>query len=251
MTNLIKINRSTLSILISTALFSITAFSMTPDEMVKKADSARVPSGSIIFNVKVVDEGGTSPQKETRFRVSSKSEADHNYSLVETIYPERLQGRKLLMRDNDLWLYLPTISRPTRISLQERLSGEVSNGDIARTNFAGDYDASLVGNEKVDGKACVKLLLKAKHKDVTYSRIDYWLDAKTHAPVKAAFYALSGKLLKTGEYSAPKMILGSNRMTHLLIKDALVPTRRSLVEFSNFKQTELSDSLFNKETLSE
>lgn len=246
-----KMTRCTLSTLFVTTLLCTSALALTPDEMVKKADSARVPDGSIVFQVRVLDEGSTSAQKETRFRVSSKTTDEHNYSLVETTFPERLQGRKLLMRDNDLWLYLPTISRPTRISLQERLSGEVSNGDIARTNFTGDYQASLVGNETVDGKKCVKLLLKAKHKNVTYSQVDYWIDAKTYAPVKAAFYALSGKLLKTGEYSAPKMILGSNRLTHLLIKDALQPSKRSLVEFSEFKRADLSDSTFNKETLSE
>jgi len=226
------------------------AIGITPEEMVKKADLARMPPGAVIFSVSVKD-AGSAGQKETRFRVSSKTSGNRNFSLVETTYPERLQGRKILMRENDLWLYLPTISRPTRISLQERLSGEVSNGDISRTNFSGDYNATLGGNETVNGKSCVKLLLQARHKDVTYSKIDYWLDAKTYAPVKAAFYALSGKLLKTGEYSGQKMILGANRMTRLLITDALQPSHRSLVEFADFKQAQLSDSFFNKESLTE
>ncbi|MCM2322344.1 MAG: outer membrane lipoprotein-sorting protein [Oligoflexia bacterium] len=226
------------------------AFAVTPEEMVKKADEARVPEGAVTFLVTIKDFNGSSA-RESRFRVSSKGGGTDNNSLVESIYPDRLKGRKLLMNGNDLWFYLPTVKRPTRISFRERLTGEVANGDISRTNFAGDYDAKLVGKETISGKPCVKLALSAKHKDVTYSKIDYWLDAKTYIPVKSAFYAVSGKLLKTGEYSGPKKVMGAVRATVLVIKDALQPSRRSVLEFSAFKRAELPDSFFNKESLSE
>lgn len=226
------------------------AFAATPEQMLKAADEGRMPAGTYTFVVTVKDYGA-GPMRETRYEVSSKSTEGNVFSLVDTVFPERQKGRKLLMRGNDLWLYLPTVKRPTRISFRERLTGEVANGDISRTNFANDYQATDRGAENVGGKKCVHLSLAARNKDVTYSRIEYWIDAKTYAPVKAEFYALSGKLLKTGEYSAAKMILGKPRMSRLLIKDALQPKRQSVLDFGNFRRVELPDSLFNKESLSE
>ncbi|MCM2278617.1 MAG: outer membrane lipoprotein-sorting protein [Oligoflexia bacterium] len=243
-----NVTRAAIALL--TTIFPLVASAISPDEMVKRADEARMPEGAVTFLVTIKDFNG-STARESRYRVSSKGSSTDNNSLVESIFPDRLKGRKLLMNGNDLWFYLPTVKRPTRISFRERLTGEVANGDISRTNFAGDYAAQLVGKETFNGKPCVKLALTAKHKDVTYSKIDYWLDAKTHFPVKSAFYAVSGKLLKTGEYSGLKPVLGATRSTVLVIKDALQPSRRSVLEFSGFKRVELPDSFFNKESLSE
>ena len=39
-----------------------------------------------------------------------------------------------------------------RLSLSQRLTGEVSNGDLARANFAGDYKPKLLRTETVDGR---------------------------------------------------------------------------------------------------
>ena len=56
-----------------------------------------------------------------------------------------------MLRDA-MWIYMPTASRPIRISPLQRLMGQASNGDVARTNFATDYDAKSVTE---DGDAFV------------------------------------------------------------------------------------------------
>lgn len=220
----------------------------SPDELVKIADEFRGPQGTFSCDVKVEDKNGDTSTGETTYKVYVK---DIDYSLVETMQPERLKGRKLLMRRNNLWLYLPTVKRPTRVSLQQKLTGEVANGDIARTNFSSDYSAKLEGIEKIGDKDCYKLALTARQKDVTYRSITYWVEKGTHRPVKAEFYALSGKLLKTGEYSHFVPYLGHPRMTEMLIRDALQSSRQSHLTYSNYKQESLSDSFFSKESLSE
>jgi hypothetical protein len=155
------------------------------------------------------------------------------------------------MRGNDLWLYLPSVKRPTRVGFQQRLTGEVSNGDIARTNFSNDYDAKMEAKETVGEHVCYKLHLSAKRKDVTYNAIDYWVDATTLRPVRAAFYALSGKLLKTGEYDAYESSLGRPLLSKMTIIDALHPSTRSTIQYLNYHREKLQDRLFNKETLAE
>lgn len=215
-------------------------------DWVVKADKFRSPDVDYSIKVKVVDIDG-SDKRENIFNVASK---DNRLTLVEQIAPERQRGRKLLMRDHDLWLYSPNVSRPTRISFEQKLTGEVSNGDLMRTNFAQDYDAKVTGNETLPEGKTVKLHLTAKNKDVTYNSIDYWVNESNARPVKAVFYALSGKPLKTANYLEFKVQLGSPRLTKVQITDALQKTHQSVMYYASFKKEKFDDTYFSKESLS-
>jgi len=216
------------------------------DEILRRVDEMRSPVGDFSFSVTVEDVEENSVVRETEYKVYAKG--DH-LARIETVAPERLKGRKLLMRDNDLWLYLPSIKRPTRVSFQQRLTGEVSNGDLARVRFHVDYKASKKGNTKIDGKTYLKLNLSARRPDVTYRRIELLVDPKTYVPFRAGFFALSGKLLKTGEYSQPIKALDREVLSRMIIKDAVQSSRGSNLRYSNYQREKLDDSFFNKESL--
>lgn len=227
---------------------SISSGALSPQEIVKKADEARYPEGQFSFLVKVTDKDGSSDASETVYLVHTK---DNDNSLVETKSPERMRGRKLLMKKHDLWMFLPTLKKPTRVSFEQRLTGEVSNGDLARTNFASDYEAKFISEEKVDNKFCYKLLLTANNKDVAYRQIVYWVEKTSFFPVQVKFYALSGKLLKTGKYSGVQNVLDKNRVTQLTITDALHGKRQSTLNYFNFKKNSYDETFFSKESLSD
>ncbi|MBX2995129.1 MAG: outer membrane lipoprotein-sorting protein [Bdellovibrionaceae bacterium] len=234
-----------LSLLLSV---SVWAAAPTADEIVQKADEGRIPGGNITLVATVNDYVKKEEVRETRYRISIKGK---QASLVETIFPERQTGRKYLMVGNDLWFYTPDTKRPARVSMQQKLTGEVSNGDLARADFAGDYDAKLVGKETLKGQPAFKLLLTAKRPDITYSKLDYWVHEKTFLPMKVTFYAVSGKPLKRGQYSAIKDIFGRKRVTKMLIEDAIDPERQSILSYSQHKRAELPDSMFRKESFGE
>jgi outer membrane lipoprotein-sorting protein len=229
-------------------LGSIAFADVSPDEIVNKADHGRMPAVSLSFLATVKDYQKSDEPKETRYQVYSKGP---DASLVKTIFPERQQGRKLLMEGDNLWLYTPDVKRAARVSMQQRLSGEIANGDLARTNYAVDYTATLVDSEKVNGTDAYHLNLKAKHAGVTYSRLEYWVSKKDFLPMKAIFYAVSGKLLKTAVYSDPKTVLGSRCVTKFTVKDALNPGHTSVLIYSGHKKMNIPDSMLSKESLSE
>ena len=97
--------------------------------------------------------------------------------LTTFVAPPRNVCRSLLALGRDLWIYLPDAGKPVRIPFSQRLVGQVSNGDVARADYAGDYDATLAGEATVDGVACHVVDLKAKTKDVTYAAVKYWVFA--------------------------------------------------------------------------
>lgn len=222
-------------------LSSICLAEISPNEIVKKADLKRgLGNVSHSFNVQVIDQDN----KKEMYHVYFK---DVNNTLTEQTQPERSRGRKLLMKDYDIWLFTPNIKKALRISLEQKLTGQVSNGDIARTNYAEDYEATMMVQDK--DKENYHLDLKAKNKKVTYGRIEYVVSKKDFSPVEATFFALSGKPLKRAVFSEFKPIQGISRATKMVITDYLQKDKHSTLNFQDHKPEKFSDSLFNKEGL--
>lgn len=220
---------------------TMTFAELSPNEIVKKADLKRgLGNVSHSFNVGVIDQ----ENKKEVYHVYFK---DVNNTLTEQTEPERSRGRKLLMKDYDIWLFTPNIKKPLRISLEQKLTGQVSNGDIARTNYAEDYEATLIEDKKDSQN--YHLDLKAKNKKVTYGRIEYVVSKKDYSPVEATFFAISGKPLKRANFSGFRMIEGMSRSTKMVITDYLQKDKVSTLIFDNHKQEKFSDTLFNKEGL--
>jgi hypothetical protein len=146
-------------------------------------------------------------------------------------------------------MFTPNTKKALRISLEQKLTGQVSNGDIARTNYAEDYDATIIDADKKENSDIYRLDLKAKNKKVTYGRIEYVVAKKDFAPQEATFFALSGKPLKRAKFLDFKMVQGMTRSTKMVIQDYLQKDKVSTLVFSDNKNENFSDSMFNKERL--
>lgn len=227
-----------ISSLLSLILLS-NVWAIDPNEIVRKADLKRgLGNISHSFEVDITN----SSNKNESFIVYFK---DVNTNLIDQTAPERARGRKLLMKDYDMWLLTKNVKKPIRISLEQKLTGEVSNGDIARTNYAEDYEATLLEETKTS----YKLDLRAKNKKVTYGQIHYTVSKKDFAPVEATFFAVSGKELKKAQFSGFKMIDGQMRSTIMTINDYIQKNKISTLEFKNHKKEKFNESLFNKDRL--
>jgi Outer membrane lipoprotein-sorting protein len=213
------------------------------EEIVRRADLVRRPGESFVWKVTITSTEGVKAPTVDGFEVFVKGARK---SFVKFVAPPRNVGRSLLALDRDLWIYLPDAGRPVRIPLAQRLVGQVANGDLARVDYAGDYDVRLVGTESVEGVACHVLDLKAKTKDVTYAAIKYWVARDEPRPVKAEFYAGTGTLLKTGTFDGLKEIGGHRLVTRLTFVDAIRKDRKSVLEFGDVKVRDLPEKYFDK-----
>jgi outer membrane lipoprotein-sorting protein len=217
-----------------------------PTAIVERADRIRFPSGGFQVDVTITTSGPRREPEVKQYRVLSKGNEN---ALVLTTAPAADRGTILLMRGDDLWAFVPTVSQPVRLPLSQRLTGQVANGDLARANLSGDYDASLVGVETVDGKPHYLLELKASRKGVTYPRVRYWVSQTTFRPHRAEFYTLSGRLLKTCRYEAFKPLGGAERPTRMVMEDALKKGEVSVMDYRDLTERELPDKVFTKEYL--
>ena len=215
-------------------------------EILDKADRIRFPSESFEVDVAVTS---FSDGRQTDSRLYKVLSRGNENTIVQVLEPASERGQAMLMRGRDLWIFLPTVSQPVRLSLSQRLTGQVANGDIARANFSGDYVPRVLRTEEIDGREHYVLELTAADRGVTYSKVLYWVRKSDFHPHKAEFYAMSGRLLKTARYEEFKTLGGRVRPTRLVLRDALREGEESVMEYSAMKLRDLPARMFSKDYL--
>ena len=210
--------------------------------LVERSDIVRNGWASYGVRVKISNYEAGKQDEEHVYQVSQKgTEKTH----VEFLSP-REKGQYLLMLGDDMWIYLPDTSRPVRITPLERLTGNTSNGDVARTHYAVDYEATYLRSERVGETNCHVLELNAKRKGSTYQRIEYWLRADDARPVKAEFYLTSGKHVKSETFDEYQQVNGRTLLRRGTIYDWIRKSSRSVMEYSGFAPREFPDKLFHQ-----
>lgn len=160
-----------------------------------------------------------------------------------------VKGRYLLMVGDDMWLYMPDTRRPIRITPLQRLIGDASNGDVARTRYAEDYSARLLRQEVLDGTPCYVLDLHAKRDGATYNHIVYWVAKGTYRPKRAEIYLTSGKHYKSITFDKYEETNGRTLLTQMTITDRLRPGRTTIMLYGSYGPREFPDKYFNKDYL--
>ncbi|MGO9012430.1 MAG: outer membrane lipoprotein-sorting protein [Bryobacteraceae bacterium] len=210
--------------------------------LLKQSDAMRNGWSSYVGRVKITNYESGKADEEHFYQVSQKG-VDKTH--VEFLSP-REKGTFLLMLGDDMWVYLPDTSRPVRITPLERLTGDTSNGDVARTNYAYDYDALYLRREKCGDTECHVLELTAKRKASTYHKIEYWLRVADARPVKAEFYLTSGKHIKSATFDEYRSVGGATRLVRMTLYDQIRKQSHSVLQFSDFQPRELPDKLFHQ-----
>ncbi|ATE60951.1 outer membrane lipoprotein-sorting protein [Thauera sinica] len=213
---------------------------------VVRADEIRFPRESFQTEILVKSSSDGQPGDERKFRVLSRGNEN---TIVMTLEPATDRGQALLLRGRDLWIFMPSVSQPVRLSLAQRLTGQVANGDLARANFAGDYSPRIVGRDTINGQPALVMDLTAVDRGVTYAKVKYWVNEKDGRPVKAEFYALSGRLLKTCRYEDFREMAGRVRPTRLVMEDALKKGDVSVLTYDSMAVRDLPERMFTREYL--
>ncbi len=203
-----------------------------PAEWVKKADNIRNPAESYEMKIKVETSENTSV-----FQVYLKGQ---DKTLIVTKEPARDKGRNMLMLDRDFHAYVPNLKRSMRLSLAQKLSGQVANGDISRTRWYGDY--SVMKEAESNGE--IQLLLKGNKDNLTYAWIRLWLKKGSFEPLRAEYLGLNGKtILKKASFEDYKSIAGAVRPTTLKIEDT--NKQISHIRILEMGKKDFSDSFFS------
>jgi outer membrane lipoprotein-sorting protein len=216
----------------------------TPREILQKADQARGNVEGIVWEIEIVSIENNREQQR-RLRVTAK-----NYnSLAEFLAPAKVKGQKVLMRDRNMWFIKPGLRKPVPLSPRQKLLGMASNGDIASTDYAGDYEVEAMTSSEFNGEACFQFDLRAINKKVTYDRITYWVSKNRMVGVKADFFTVSGKLFKSATFDYDNRITIDGRaapfVSKMTITNALLKENVTVMSYTAPKTGPVSDAIFN------
>ena len=157
--------------------------------------------------------------------------------------PPSDKGRATLRQADNMWLYIPNVGKPVRItSLQSVVGGVFNNADILRVDYAVEYNAEGVQEEKDS----YVLALKARTGEVAYDRLKMWVDRKLLLPTRIEAYAASGLLIKTLYFKDIRDFGGGIRRPAVVETDSpLYKGHRSVMLYSQLRKRDLPEEVFS------
>lgn len=218
--------------------FVFPAYAIDGTALLKQIDRNLNPESYEMYRKLINIEPDGSKKEFTLFSV--KKGADKVAALF--LAPASEKGRSTLRLGDNMWLYIPNVGKPIRItSLQSVVGGVFNNSDILQLDYAVEYNVEKVeeaGNEYL-------LLLKAKTKTVAYDRIKIWADKNKKLPSKIECLTEASMLIKTLYLKDVKDFgNGISRPSVIETDSPLYKGYKSVMIYANIKKRDFKDEVF-------
>ncbi|MFO7738968.1 MAG: outer membrane lipoprotein-sorting protein [Desulfatiglandaceae bacterium] len=158
------------------------------------------------------------------------------------ISPASEKGRSTLRVGENMWLYIPGVGKPVRItSLQSVVGGVFNNADIMQLDYYEEYDVNRIEDQDKE----YLLHLKARTKSVAYDRLKMWVDKQALVPTKIECMTEASMLIKTLYFKETKDFGdGIVRPSVMETDSPLYKGYKSVMLFANIRERELSNEVF-------
>lgn len=233
-----KIMNVLLAMLCFLAGTAFSAQAIDGKELLAKVDRNLAPVSYEMYRKLINVEPDGSKREYTLYTV--KKGQDKIISIF--LAPASEKGRATLRLAENMWLHIPNVGKPVRItSLQSVVGGIFNNSDIMGLDFSVEYDV-----EKVEDRDDAYLLfLKAKNNAVAYDRLEMRVDKKRLVPLEIKCLAASGMLIKTLYFKEIKEFEdGLVRPAVLETDSPLHKGYKSIMVFAKVKQRDYPDEIF-------
>ena len=225
-------------------------------DIIAAADRIRNPKQPFRMSLALVEYKSGQARDEVDLAVYSKIDpTTHQFkNLVRYTAPSRDAGKLVLLDAGNMWFYDPASKASIRISAQQRLIGQASDGDVLTVNLAHDYTARLLGQESIQDadhqtRDVWHLELTASTSEATYARLDVWIEKETYHLVKTKFFSDSGRLLKLAYYRKYEAHLGGSSPMETFIVDAIDAHLVTKITYSDLHAEPVQDAWFQREYL--
>ncbi len=228
-----------LCIFLTVLMFPLAGLALNGNEILRQVDANLNPPSFEMYRKLInIEPDGT---KKEFVMFSLKKGRDKIASVF--LSPASEKGRSTLRIGDNMWLYIPNVGRPLRItSLQSVTGGIFNNSDIMRVDYNAEYNCEKI--ETVGSE--YKLRLKAKRKNIAYENVNMFIDSKKLLPSIIQCYAASGMLIKTLYFKKIKDF-GNN-----IVRPSLIETRsplykgyKSYIIFAKIVPRKLDNEIFS------
>lgn len=214
------------------------AWALDGDAILEQVDRNLAPDSYEMYR-KLINQEPDGTRKEFVLYTAKKG---RDSMMALFLSPPSDHGRTTLRLGDNMWLYIPNVGKPLRItSLQSVVGGIFNNSDLMRLEFSTEYAVQGVA-ELGDHYL---LDLKAKSNAVAYDRLKMQVDAKILLPTVIEAYAASGLLVKTLRYKKIKDYgNGVVRPSVLETESPVYRGYKAVMLFAKIEPREFPDEVF-------
>ncbi len=219
-------------------LVAAPVFALDGDALLKQVDRNLNPESYELYRKLINVEPNGSKKEFTMFSV--KKGADKVAALF--LAPASEKGRSTLRLGENMWLYIPNVGKPIRItSLQSVVGGVFNNSDILSLDYATEYNVAKIEDA---GKEHL-LFLKAKNNNVAYDQLKMWVDKAKTIPIKIECLTGANMLIKTLYFKDIKDFGGGIVRPSVTETDSpLFKGYKSVMLYAGIKKRTFKDEVF-------
>lgn len=147
-----------------------------------------------------------------------------DYSLILITAPARDEGTSFLMRNNEIWNWLPDVNRtikmPPSMMSQSWMGSDFSNNDLVReSSIVTDYSYTLLGDMTVNGYDCYKIEMTPKpDAPIVWARVLGYISKEEYLQLRAEYFDEDGEMVRVMTGSDVKEL-----------GDRLLPTKMEMI----------------------
>ena len=167
----------------------VVSFAQTAEEIIKKADEKY--RGKTSYSEMTIDIIRPKWSKQMKMKGWTKG-AKYSVSIVTS--PAKEKGTVFLMRDKEVWNYMPTIDRtikfPPSMMLQNWMGTDLTNDDLVKqSSILEDYTHKITGEKSKEGHLCWIIELTPKEDaPVVWGKVIIWVDKSEYMMLQTDYY---------------------------------------------------------------
>lgn len=204
--------KTALRILMMVSLASPVVTAQPVRDIIKKADElARGKSSKAEISMKVVKQEWTREFSMKTWSLGTK------YSMVYLTAPVKDKGAVTLMRDKEVWNYLPTVDKtikiPSSMMMQSWMGSDFTNDDMVKqSSILDDYTHDMSNDSTIDGRLCWKIILTPKEEAaVVWGKIVLFISKDGYYQLESQFFDEEQVMIKKMKAYDIKM-LGNRKL---------------------------------------
>lgn len=172
-----------------TFCFTLIGGAQSAEDIIRKADEKyRGKSSYSELTIDIVR-----PKWSKQMKIKGWTEGT-KYSVSIVTSPAKEKGTVFLMRDKEVWNYMPTIDRtikfPPSMMLQNWMGTDLTNDDLVKqSSILEDYTHKIIGEEPKEGYNCwVIELIPKEDAPVVWGKVLIWVDKSEYMMLQSDYY---------------------------------------------------------------
>ena len=180
----------------------------------------------------------------------------NDYYMVQITAPAQDKGQVFLKRFNEMWNWMPNISRIIRIPPsmmgQNWMGSDFTNNDLVKANsIVNDYTHRILGNETTGGYDCYKIEFSPKpNAAVVWDKIIAWIAKDKYFMLKSEFYNEDGELVNRETQSDIKYFDDRDLPSKLVMTPVKEKGKQTILEFQKLNfNISLKPTFFSQQNM--